>query len=157
MKMIRHSIRGGNIVLWNEIITQEDVKIFNEIFGNFHDSCLKEMCFSSGGSVDVDLRMSTLSNPVARFLFQRQEKDPAAIEVEFSNVIQINIKPVSSSEGVDLIETHLYLEDGKFFWSEKDYQFFEENKNKCTWIASKAVKWRKRDDTLGKKEIYIKD
>lgn len=60
-----------NIMLWNEIITQEDVKNFNEIIGNFHDSCLKEMCFSSGGYVSTDLKMNVLSNPIARFLFQR--------------------------------------------------------------------------------------
>lgn len=42
-------MNGGIIMLWNEIITQEDVKNFNDLFGGFHDSCLKEMCFSSGG------------------------------------------------------------------------------------------------------------
>ena len=146
-----------NIMLWNEIITQEDVKNFNEIIGNFHDSCLKEMCFSSGGYVSTDLKMDVLSNPIARFLFQRQSKNPSSIEVEFSNIIQINIKPVPENDGVDIINTHLYLEDKIFFWSEKDYQFWEEGKEKCTWIASKVVKWRERDDLLGEENVYMTD
>lgn len=110
-------------MLWNEIITQEDVKNFNEIIGNFHDSCLKEMCFSSGGYVSTDLKMNVLSNPIARFLFQRQSKNPSSIEVEFSNIIQINIKPVSENDGVDIINTHLYLEDKIFFGVKKIINF----------------------------------
>lgn len=144
-------------MLWNEIVTQEDVKAFNDNFGIFHDACLKEMCFSSGGWVSDDLRMSVLSNPVARFLFQRQFRNPSAIEVEFSDIIQINIRPVPSDNGVDLRETHLYLDNGIFFWSERDYEFLEEGKDKCTWIAAKVVKWRERDDTLGEQKIYMKD
>ena len=144
-------------MLWNEIITQEDVKTFNNIFGEFHDSCLKEMCFSSGGYVSADLRMAVQSNPIARFLFQRQWEDPAVIEVEFSNIVQINIKPASQNNGVDIIRTHLYLEDEMFFWSEKDYQFWRKDKDRCTWIASKAVKWRVRDELLGEEKVYMKD
>ena len=125
-------------MLWNEIITQEDVKTFNNIFGEFHDSCLKEMCFSSGGYVSADLGM-------------------AVTEVEFSNIVQINIKPASQNNGVDIIRTHLYLEDEMFFWSEKDYQFWRKDKDRCTWIASKAVKWRVRDELLGEEKVYMKD
>lgn len=151
------AMNGGINMLWNEIITQEDVKNFNDLFGGFHDSCLKEMCFSSGGWVSVDLRMDVQSNPIARFLFQRQWEDPSVIEVEFSKIIQINIKPVPESDGVDIIRTHLYLEDDIFFWSEKDYQFWREDKDRCTWIASKVVKWRERDDLLGEEKIYMRD
>lgn len=36
---------------WNHIITQKEVDELNELFENFHDCCLKELCFSTGGFV----------------------------------------------------------------------------------------------------------
>lgn len=87
------------------------------------------MCFSSGGYVSADLRMDVKSNPIARFLFQRQWEDPAVIEVEFSNIVQINIKPASENNGVDIIRTHLYLEDEMFFGVKKIINYRGKIKN----------------------------
>lgn len=142
---------------WNIIKTQEDVDLLNDIFGNFHDCCLKEICFTTGGFVAENYAMNVLSSPVARFLLQRQIKSPAVIELEFNKVIQINIKPVDTNQGVDIICTHLYLKDEIFFWSERDYEYNEKNKDKNTWIAASAVKWRQRDDLLGERMVYMVD
>lgn len=140
---------------WNIIKTQEDVEFLNDLFGNFHDCCLKETCFTTGGFVSKNYAMNVLSTPVARFLLQRQIEKPAVIELEFSEVIQINIKPVDINQGVDIICTHLYLKNGLFFWSEKDYEYHEKNKDMSTWIVARAVKWRQRDDLLGEKLVYM--
>lgn len=142
---------------WNLVKTQEDVNNLNEIFGNFHDSCLKEICFSTGGYVSDNLAMNVISMPVARLLFQRQWEKPAVIELEFREVIQINIKPVEKDQGVDIISTHLYLKDNIFFWSERDYEYHESKKDMNTWIAAKFVQWRERDDLLGSKMVYMND
>lgn len=56
---------------WNVVRTQEDVTVLNEIYGNFHDCCLKEVCFSTGGYVTENFAMNVLGLPIARFLFQR--------------------------------------------------------------------------------------
>ena len=110
---------------WKCIKTQAEVDELNELFGNFHDACLKELCFSTGGFVSENYAMHVISNPVARLLFQRQKRDPAVIELEFDGILQINIKPVGEDHGVDIISTHLYLEEGIFFWNEKDYEYHE--------------------------------
>ena len=93
---------------WKCIKTQAEVDELNELFGNFHDACLKELCFSTGGFVSDNYTMQVISTPAARLLFQRQKRDPAVIELEFSGVLQINIKPVGENEGVDIFSTHLY-------------------------------------------------
>ena len=142
---------------WTIIKSQEDVDCMNEMFGEFHDCCLKEVCFSTGGYVSGDLSMNVISLPIARFLFQRQMRNPSVIEVEFKDIIQINIKPVEKDQGVDIIGTHLYLEEGIFFWSEKDYEFHDSDKDKYTWIAARFVQWRERDDLLGGKMVYMID
>lgn len=54
---------------WNVVRTQEDVTVLNEIYGNFHDCCLKEVCFSTGGYVTENFAMNVLGLPIARFLF----------------------------------------------------------------------------------------
>lgn len=141
---------------WNSIKNQQDVDELNGIFDNFHDSCLKEMCFSTGGFVTRELAMNVIGSPIARFLFQRQANEKTVIELEFKDVLQINIKPVGSNQGVDIISTHLYFEDGIFFWSEKDYEFHEK-KETTTWIAAKSVQWREREDALGEKMVYMTD
>ncbi len=142
---------------WKCIKTQAEVDELNELFGNFHDACLKELCFSTGGFVSENYAMHVISNPVARLLFQRQKRDPAVIELEFDGILQINIKPVGEDQGVDIISTHLYLEEGIFFWNEKDYEYHEKGKNECTWIAARAVRWRAKDSALGSKMVYMVD
>lgn len=142
---------------WIEVNSKEDVDYLNDIFGNFHDSCLKEICFSSGGYVQEDLSMHALGQPIARFLFQRQWENPSAIEIEFRDVIQINIKPEGENEFVDIMIEHLYLYDNIFFWSARDYEIHEADKDCHTWISAKSVYWRIRDDFLGNKKIYMQD
>lgn len=90
-------------------------------------------------------------------MFRRQMINPSVIEMEFKKIMQINIKPVEKDQGVDILSTHLYLQDGVFFGSEKDYEFHDKNKNAYTWIAARSVKWRKRDDLLGNKMVYMSD
>lgn len=83
--------------------------------------------------------------------------NPSVIELEFQDVIQINIKPVENNQSVDIISTHLYLKDNIFFWSERDYEFDENDKDVRTWIAAKFVQWRVRDEKLGDKMVYMLD
>lgn len=75
--------------------------------------------------------------------------------MEFTEIIQINIKPVKENEGVDIITTNLYLDNGIFFLSERDYEYSDYKKNERTWIAAKKVCWRERDDLLGDEMIYM--
>lgn len=40
-----------------------------------------------------------------------------------------------------------------FFWSARDYEIHEDEKDAYTWIAAKQVRWRVRDEFLGNKKI----
>lgn len=142
---------------WNEIKNQIDVDNFNENFGYFHDSCLKELWFSTGGYVNEECRMNPISNPIARLIFQRQSKKLSIIEMEFKDVLQINVKPAPVNHGVDIIQTHLYYENGVFFLSDKDYEYSENEKDKSTWIAAQTVRWKKIENGLGKDNYYSVD
>ena len=142
---------------WQIIKSQIDVDYINDVFDNFHDSYLKELCFSSGSYIDVDRSMNENNEPIARFLFQRQWENPSVIEIEFRDIIQINIKPQSENEFSDIIISHLYLNNDIFFWSARDYEIHEDEKNAYTWIAAKQIRWRVRDELLGNSKIYMQD
>lgn len=142
---------------WNNIKSQTDVEHVNNLYDNFHDSYLKELCYSSGSYVNTDHSMNERNEPVARLLFQRRWENPSVIELEFSDVIQINIKPEKKNEFTYINTTHLYLYNGIFFWSAGDYEIHENGKDAHTWIAAMQVKWRIRDDLLGNDKIYMRD
>jgi hypothetical protein len=142
---------------WNIIKSQADVNFLNDVFDNFHDSYLKELCFVSGSYIGEDRSMNEHNEPMARFLFQRQWENPSVIEIEFSDVIQINIKPEGKDEFTYISIARLYFHNNIFFWSARDYEIHEDGKDAYTWVAAKQVKWRVRDELLGNKKIYMPD
>lgn len=142
---------------WNVIESRSDVDNLNDMFDNFHDSYLKEMCFSTGSYVKKDLNMYEYNKPVARFLFQRKWENPSVIEIEFRDIIQINIKPEAKNQFTDIVIAHLYLDGNVLFWSARDYEMHESGKDKHTWIAAKSVRWRVREELLGGDMVYMRD
>ena len=138
---------------WKVVKSKSDIDYLNEIYDNFHDSYLNEICFHAG-----DLIQSENSNvTTARLLFEREWKNPSIIEIEFREVIQINIKPEGKNQFRDIIVSHLYFNNDIFFWSAHDYEFHEKEKDNYTWIAAKFVRWRVRDNLLGCNRVYIKN
>ena len=55
------------------------------------------------------------------------------------------------------IPTQLYFKDGIFFWSERDFEFHEKEKDESTWIAARSVRWRVKDNALGREMLYMVD
>lgn len=53
---------------WKIIKLQTDVDYLNDIFDNFHDSYLKELCFSTGSYINLDHSMNENNDPIARLL-----------------------------------------------------------------------------------------
>ena len=48
--------------MWNEIRSEQDIRDFMDKVYALHDSCIKEMHYVSGASVDADLRMYPLND-----------------------------------------------------------------------------------------------
>lgn len=128
---------------WNIIKNQNDVDEFNYIYGNFHDSVLKEICFSSGSYVDENFKLSIINNPVARFIFQSEflEAKYSAVEIEFSSVVQINIKPPESKySDLSILKSNLYLFENVFYLGESDYKDYKLERDDFTWVSAKSVR-----------------
>ena len=144
---------------WNVINNQKDLDEFNYNYSNFHDSMLKEICFSTGAYVDENLVRRNINLPVARFVFQSECANPedSVVEIEFSNVVQINIRPKDENQDLSIIDAKIYLDNGIFYFNEADCAIQDSDKDDFTWISAKNVKWRMREDLLGHAPIYMKD
>ena len=78
---------------WIEVNDSEDIENLLEKFGGFHDSCLKELFMWTDSYVDENLSMGVSAelDTNVRILFQRQFRDPSAIELLFEGVTQFHI------------------------------------------------------------------
>ena len=84
-----------NEMNWKEIKTQADAEALMDLFGGFHDGCIREAHLWTDHYVAPDLSMmcpGKLDNRI-RILVQRQFKNPAAIELLFEEVTRFNLAP----------------------------------------------------------------
>ncbi len=146
--------------MWNVIVTQSDADNLIDIFGAFHDGCIKEMKYISGEYVSEDMRMYPLnSKRDLSVIFQRQSRNPCAIEVVFSKLIRMNLSPKDEQfDGIILGACIAVNEDG-ITWIDDDW-VKADNINQAlvednTWIKAKEMKWRTADEFIGKEEVFI--
>jgi hypothetical protein len=130
---------------WTEIKTQADVDALMEVYGNFHDSCIREAHLSTDHWVSSNLYMRVGVGPDMRirFLIQRQFKDPSAIELLFEDVVRFNF--VSAPENCDSIisDAALSVQGGNIYWSpEGNWNPEKPSRDEFTWIAAKRLRWR---------------
>ena len=103
---------------WNEINTQADADALMDLFGDFHDGCIREAHLWTDHWVSADLSMSCpghLDNRI-RLLIQRQFRDPAAIELLFEQVTRVNLVPTPDNYDTIIFGASLLIRDGTVFW-----------------------------------------
>ena len=146
--------------MWNVIQTQKDADNLINVFGGFHDGCIKEMKYISGEFVAENLSM--MPNNIKRelsIIFQRQCEKPCAIEVIFSKLIRMNLSPRDEQYDGIIYGASILVNEEFIFWVDDDLKvenisdIFEQDD--FTWIKAKEMKWRIADEYIGDDEIYI--
>jgi len=145
---------------WTYINTQEDIDQFMNMFGYFHDGCIKELRYESGAYVGNDLAMYPInSKRNVSVIFQRQFKNPSAVELVFEGVEHLNLQPVNDEYTTEILGAHMCIEDVLYVWFDSDYfsQDYTDlyKLSDVTWIKAHKVKWRAADEYLGGESIYI--
>ena len=148
---------GGHPMDWIEVKDSKDIENLLDIFGGFHDSCLKELYMWTESYVDENLSMgmSTELDTNVRILFQRQYRDPSAIELLFEGVTQFHIVPSPINYDSIIYGAKLILHEGLFYWAD-EYDWEPED---CTldtnsWISAKSLKWCDKSSWMGKQNRY---
>ncbi len=142
---------------WNVIETQEDIDKLMREYGHFHDGCIKELKYISGGYVDKDLSMNPFnSKRVLNIIFQRQYKNPTVIEMIFEGIQKMNLEPSNGDYDCIIYEASLKKINDIYYWADWDnFEVDDINEIKRTWIAASKIKWRVADNYIGETEVYI--
>jgi hypothetical protein len=144
-------------VNWNKINNSTDIENFMDLFGGFHDSCLKELYMSTETFVDEELSMSMSVNldTCVRVLFQRQDRNPSAIELLFKGVTHFHMHPSAKNQDSIIYGAKLLLKEGQFYWAEdEEWQIDQPFLHSISWISAKEIYWRDVSPWMGKEPRY---
>lgn len=139
------------------IDNDEDMINLMQEFGYFHDSCIKEIKYVSGGYVGRDYAMNPFnSKRNLCVIFQRQSEESSVIELVFEELIKLNLEPSNGDYDCIIFEASLKRVNGIFYWCEwENFSLSDLDNVNGTWISSNKVKWRVLEDALGEEEIFI--
>ena len=142
---------------WIEVKNQKDIQNMLDTFGGFHDSCLKELYMSTESYVGEELSMAVPSSldTNVRILFQRQFRNPSAIELLFEGVTQLHILPSPVNYDSIIYGATIILHNDLFYWAnQSDWKPESNTLDTSSWIAATSLKWRDASSWMGEKNRY---
>lgn len=142
--------------MWKELRTQQEIDNFMKEIIEFHDSCIKEIKYSSGAYVETNLSMSPVNTKrTLTVLIQRQFEDISALELEFSELEYISMYPVKQDYTCEILNASFFVKDGLIYWCDNgDINEDDIHNYKGTVICSKKVRWRNASELIGKRDFY---
>ncbi|RDU25249.1 hypothetical protein [Anaerosacchariphilus polymeriproducens] len=139
-----------------EIKNEQDIMELMQEFNWFHDSCIKELKYLSGGYVNEDGSMYA-SNSIRSLsiIFQSQNARARVIELKFDLINKLNLVPSNDKYDCVIYDASLVKIDNIFYWSDwEDFKIEDINTEDGTWISGQKVSWRILKDCFGELEIY---
>ena len=133
--------------MWTEIKNQMDIDNLLNLYGYFHDSCLRDIYISTQEFVDEKRAMHFENILTATLLFQRQFKDNTVLELKFEYVDGFNYVPLKDNYTNVILDATLKTENEFFYWA--DFQDWEIGDNDSIWISGKKLFWRLRPELIG--------
>ena len=142
--------------MWIEINSTDDLIQFLDEVGGFHDSCIKEICYSSGAYVKENLSMHPINDHRSlRIVVQRQYEDNSMIEMEFLGLKGLKLFPNDEKYTCEILDVTMFMKDGDVYWcdcgglSETDL-----NEYTGTWIHASKLRWRSIKGHMGAELFY---
>lgn len=120
---------------WKKIMTESDINEFMNLFDNFHDSCIKEISYSSGTYVDDDFSMIMNVEPTAKIVIQRQSEFMTSIEFLLEGVIKLHINNDLHAT-LEIFKAKFFKKNDLFYWFEDD------NDENSTNFVCETIRWR---------------
>lgn len=142
--------------MWHEITNEKQIYDFMVLMSFFHDSCIKEMQYTSGAYVDEDLAMFPINNRrTLKVLIQRQSRMNTTIEMEFDGITHMKLFPIDESFTCEILEASLVLQDGLFYWSDSsDMKSEDISQEPGILICSSRLRWRSIDLSIIPDNFY---
>lgn len=143
--------------MWTLIQSDQDAIHLLDVFGGFHDGCIREMHVWTETWVSDDLGMAcpTHRDVRIRVLFQRQFRNPSAIEMVFDQVVGMHLVPSPENYCSIIFDACLSRWDDTFYWAgRKGWTPDSADRDSVTWIGAKVVHWRDASDWMGEEPRY---
>ncbi len=142
--------------MWNKVSTQVELDDFIAKFLGFHDSCIKEIKYTSGAFVNENLSMHPLNDKrKLTVIIERQFDDYPIIELEFSGLQYLKLYPIQENYTCEILDSTVIFKDGYIYWA--DIGGLEENQlddYDGTVVCAEKLRWRRLDVPFGDKELY---
>lgn len=133
--------------MWTEIKEQSDIDKVMELYGNFHDSCLRDVYISTREFIDEERAMHFSNKLTALLLFQSQFTQNTVLELKFEDIECFNFYPVENDGYSIIFDATLIAKNGLFYWA--DFAGWEIGNNKAIWISGKRLFWRLQPELIG--------
>lgn len=144
-----------NDPLWIELNTDSRVAKLMQVFGNFHDTCVREIHVATGHYVDSKLSMDVDWRTTIHMLIQRQSRNPSAIELRLEEVIGLNVCPPEPDCESSIKAAACLLRGGIFYWADNGFWTPESHQAAdSTWVAARHAWWRDASDWMGPELRY---
>lgn len=139
-----------------EINDDRDIEKLMKEFNYFHDSCIKEIKYNSGGYVDEKGAMYPFnSKRCVKMIFQSQSANIRVIELKFDGITKLNLFPRNEEYDCVIYGASVKKIDNIYYWSEWENLKLEDlSKEEGTWVSADKISWRQLENAFGCEEIY---
>ena len=135
---------------WQELSAPNQIDVLMDLFGHFHDACVREIHVTTGHYVAQNLSMSVDWRTTVHMLIQRQFPNPSAIELRFEDVVGVKVCPPPPGSVAIIFSATLFLRDEVLYWAEeRDWSPESTARNEVTWVAAGRVWWRDASEWMG--------
>lgn len=137
--------------MWIQVTNETDIQTLMDTACNFHDSCLKEMKYSSGAYVDKELYMNPTNELRAlSVVFQRQSRKKSVIVLEFRKLKYIKLFPLNEIYTCEIHDSTLLYNNGDFYWCDcGGLSMSDIDTYRGVVICAEELYWKSVDDLLG--------
>ena len=142
--------------MWNEITNEQEMSGFLECMDFFHDSCIKEMNYTSGAYVAENLTMYPVNDQRAlHVILQRQFRTHPVVELEFLGLRFLKLSPADAQDTCEILDCTLLQNNGCFYWADCGGLSAEElEQYDGTVICAEKMRWRALSGALGEAGCY---
>lgn len=142
--------------MWNQVTDDVTARKLMDAVRAFHDSCLKEMKYTSGAYVDEDLFMHpTNGTRSLRVILQRQSNENSAIELEFRKLKYLKMFPLDEAYTCEIIDSTLLINNGCYYWCDcGGLTMGGIHTYEGIVICAEKLRWRSIDGFLGNRDYF---
>ena len=146
--------------MWNKIESDLELQSFMNEICHFHDSCIKEIKYTSGAYVTSKCEMYPLNDlRLLRVIIQRQYEELSMFEMVFEDLKFLKLVPLDENWTCEISSSTMFFKDDTIFWCERGNKNDKNIADRCETdgaiICASRLKWRPLVNNIGSSQFYV--